>query len=220
MYVLYIIQRFFFTLTKSAKTHGQKLEHWQNYNNSNGKLALKHIVPFPTENDNCRIPSPCSRTVTIPSRHDWKNVDWDVKPQHKQKQWLWFSTCFPLVDFPTGKKYIGKNIILSHFTIHLVWSTQRISKIPSAYTKTYSFYRAIRILTPEWGNRIFFSISMCFGVGAREIRLSDNMTLGWKTERSARTSTKMLSTKQAIKYRLVCKLSDQISTNVIKPLKC
>ena len=56
---------FFFTLTKSAKTHGQKLEHWQNYNNSNGKLALKHIVPFPTENDDCRIPSPCSRTMTM-----------------------------------------------------------------------------------------------------------------------------------------------------------
>ena len=55
----------FFTLTKSAKSHGQKLEHWQNYNNSNGKLALKHIVPFPTENDDCRISSPCSRTMTM-----------------------------------------------------------------------------------------------------------------------------------------------------------
>ena len=38
-------------------------------------------------------------------------------------QWLWFSTCFLLVDCPTGKKYIGKIIILSHFTFHLVWST-------------------------------------------------------------------------------------------------
>ena len=55
----------FFTLTKSAKTHGQNLEHWQNYKNSNGKLAIKHIVPFPTENDDCRIPSPCSRTMTM-----------------------------------------------------------------------------------------------------------------------------------------------------------
>ena len=65
MYVLYIIQRFVFNLTKSAKTHGQKLEHWQNYNNSNGKIALKHIVPFPTENDDCRISSSCSRTMTM-----------------------------------------------------------------------------------------------------------------------------------------------------------
>ena len=197
MYVLYIIQRFFFfTLTKSAKTHGQKLEHWQNYNNSNGKLALKHIVPFPTENDDCRIPSPCSRTMTM------------------------IFNLFSTSRLSHRKKYIGKNITLSHFTFHLVWSTQRISKISSAYTKTYSFYRAIRIFTPEWGNRIFFSIFICFGVGARETRLSDNMTLGWKTERTARTSTKMLSTKQATKYRLVCKLSDQISTNVIKPLTC
>ena len=54
----------YFTMTKSAKTHGQKLEHWQNYNDSNGKLALKYSVPFPTENDDCRIPSPCSRTMT------------------------------------------------------------------------------------------------------------------------------------------------------------
>ena len=67
MYVLYIILRFFFTLTKSAKTHGQKLEHGQNYNNSNGKLALKHIVPFPKENDDCRIPSPCFPLVDFPT---------------------------------------------------------------------------------------------------------------------------------------------------------
>ena len=40
----------FFTLTKSAKNHGQKLEHWQNRNKSNGKLALKYIVPF-SDND-------------------------------------------------------------------------------------------------------------------------------------------------------------------------
>ena len=46
-------------------------------------------------------------------------------------------------------------------------------------------------LTPEGGNRVKFSISICFGVGARETRLSDNMTLGWKTERSARTNTEM-----------------------------
>ena len=165
----------FFTLTKSAKTYGQKLEHWQNYNNSNGKLALKHTVPFPTENDDCRIPSPCSRTMTMIF-----NLFSTSRLSHRKK------------------KYIGKNIILSHFPFHLVWSTQRISKIFSAYTKTYSFYLAIRMLTPEWRNRVFVSIFIYFGVGARETRLSDNMTLGWKTERSARTSTKMLSTKQAI----------------------
>ena len=36
MYVFYA--DVFFTLTQSAKKHGQKLEHWQNHNNSNGKL--------------------------------------------------------------------------------------------------------------------------------------------------------------------------------------
>ena len=34
------------------------------------------------------------------------------------------------------------------------------------------------MLTPEKGNRIIFSIFICFGVGARETRLSDNMKLG------------------------------------------
>ena len=33
-------------------------------------------------------------------------------------------------------------------------------------------------LTPEGGNRVKFSVFICFGVGAREIRLSDNITLG------------------------------------------
>ena len=187
-----------FTLTKSAKTYGQTLEHWQNYNNSNGKLALKHIVPFPTENDDCKISSPCSRTMTM------------------------IFNLFSTSRLSHRKKYIGKIIILSHFTFHLVWSTQRISKIFSAYTKTYSFYRAIRMLTPEWGNMIFFFIFFCFGVGARETRLSDNMALGWKTEWSAITSTKNVvdQASNRPKYRLVRKLSDQISTNVIKPLKC
>ena len=106
----------FFALTKTAKTYRQKLEHWQNYNNSNGKLALIHIVPFPTENDDCRIPTPLAPP--------FPDNDYDFQP-----------------DFPTENIY-RKNI-LSHFTFHLVWPTQRISKIFSAYTKTYSFYRAI-----------------------------------------------------------------------------
>ena len=155
----------FFTLTKSVKTHGQKLEHWQNYNNSNGKLALKHIVPFTTENDDCRILSPCSRTMTMIF-----NLFSTSRLSHRKKKKKYIYIYI----------YIRKSIILSHFTFHLVWSTQRISKIFSAYTKTYSFYRAVRMLTSEWGNRIFFSIFICFGVGARETRLSDNMTLGWK----------------------------------------
>ena len=157
MYVLFIIQRCFFNLTKSAKTHGQKLEHWQNYNNSNGKLALKHIVPFPMENDDCRIPAPCSRTMTMIF-----NLFSTSRLSHRKK------------------KYIGKIIILSHFSFHLVWSTQRISKIFSAYTKTYLFYRAIRMLTPEWGNRIFFSMFICFrggGEGNPIIWQHDNMTI-------------------------------------------
>ena len=29
---------FYFTLMQSAKNHGQKLEHWQNHNDSNGNL--------------------------------------------------------------------------------------------------------------------------------------------------------------------------------------
>ena len=99
-------------------------------------------------------------------------------------QWLWFSTCFPLVDFPT-EKIIRKTYIV----------TFQLSKIFSTYTKIYRFTKQSVLvngkLTPE------FSISICFGVGARETRLSDNMTLRWKTERSARTNTKMLSTKQA-----------------------
>ena len=131
----------FFTLTKSAKTHGQKLEHWQNYNNSNGKLALKL-----SNGDDCRIPShpppPTSRTMTMIF-----NLFSTSRLSHRKK------------------KYIGKIIILSHFTFHLVWSTQRISKISSANTKKYSFYRAIRILTPEWGNRIFFLYSFVSGWG-------------------------------------------------------
>ena len=132
----------FFTLTKSLKTLGQKLEHWQNYNNSNGKLALKHTVPFPTENDDCRIPSLCCRTIIM---------IFNLFSTSRLSHWK--------------RKYIGKIIILSHFTFHLVWSTQRISKIFSAYTKTYSFYRAIRMLTSEWGNRIFFYIHLFRGGG-------------------------------------------------------
>ena len=33
-------------------------------------------------------------------------------------------------------------------------------------------------LTPEGGNRVKFPISICFGMGAGETLLSDNMTLG------------------------------------------
>ena len=33
-------------------------------------------------------------------------------------------------------------------------------------------------LTLEGGNMVKFSLSICFGLGAREIRLSDNITLG------------------------------------------
>ena len=38
-----------------------------------------------------------TQEVVAPSRHDWKNVDWDVKPQHKQiiqVQCLVCSVCF------------------------------------------------------------------------------------------------------------------------------
>ena len=190
---------FFFTLTKSVKTHGQKLEHWQNYNNSNGKLALKHIAPFPTENDDCKIPSSCSRTITM------------------------IFNLFSTSRLSHRKKYIGKIIILSHFTFHLVWSTQRISKIFSAYTKTYSFYRAIRMLTPEWGNRIFFfSYIHLFrggGEGNPIIWQHDTRVKNGTISQNQYTNVGDQASNWS-KYRLVCKLSDQISTNVIKPLKC
>ena len=132
------------------------------YNNSNGKLALKHTVPFPTENDDCRIPSPCSRTMTM---------IFNLFSANKT---------FPPEKYP--EKYIGRIIILSHFTFHLVWSTQRISIFFQHTQKHIRFtvqsVLVNRMLTPEWRNRIFFSIFICFGVGARETRLSDNMTLG------------------------------------------
>ena len=112
------ITAIFFTLTKSAKTHGQKLEHWQNYNNSNGKLALKHTDPFPTEYDDCRIPSPCSRT------------------------WLWFSTCFPLVDFPTGKYRKHYYIVTFHLSSCVVYA-ENFQNIFSIHKKHISFHRAI-----------------------------------------------------------------------------
>ena len=167
----------FFTLTKSAKTNGQKLEHGQDYINSNGKLALKHIISFPTENADCRIPSPCSRIMTMifnlfsTSRLSHrKNIQerllyWHISP---------FILCGLHREFP---KYF------QHAQKHIGFTGQSVL-VNGKFTL-------------EWGNRINVSISICFGVGARETRLSDSMTLGWKTERPARTNIKMLSTKQA-----------------------
>ena len=34
-----------------------------------------------------------------PSRHDWKIVDWDVKPQHKQVTYIWWSSDFVLLSW-------------------------------------------------------------------------------------------------------------------------
>ena len=163
----------FFTLTKLAKNQGQKLEQWQNHNNSNGKLALKHIVPFLTENDPCRIPS------------------------HVPGQRLWFSTCFPLVDLINRETYC-------HISSFILCGLRREFPKYFQHTQKYICFTGQSVLvkgklTQEGGNGVKFSISICLGVGvgARETRLSHNMTLGWKTERSARTNTKM-STKQTI----------------------
>ena len=118
-------------------------------------------------------------------------------------QWLWFSTCFPLVDFPTKKIYRKKKYYVDtfHLSSCMVYVRREFPKYFQHKQKHIRFTgQSVLVngkLTPEWGNRTNFSISICFGVGARETRLPDNMTLGWKTERSARTNTKMLSTKQA-----------------------
>ena len=177
----------FFTLTKSAKNQGQKLEHWQNHNNSNGKLAL---VPFP-----------CSRTMTM---------------------------IFNM--FSTSRFNKSGNLLYCHISPFILCDLRREFPKYFQHTQKYICFTGQSVLvngklTPEGGNRVKFSKSICFELGARETRLSDNMTLGWKTERSARTNTKMLSTKQATDRSIDClqavgPLNVNISTNVIRPLKC
>ena len=80
-------------------------------------------------------------------------------------------------------------------------------------------------LTPEGRNRVKFSISICFGVGARETRLSDNMTLGEKRndqlepiQKCCRPSKQL--TEVSTRSQAVGPLNVNISTNVIRPLKC
>ena len=40
-----------------------------------------------------------TQEAVAPSRHDWKIVDWDVKPQHKQKELL----CTKEIIIPENK---------------------------------------------------------------------------------------------------------------------
>ena len=46
-----------------------------------------------------------TQEAVAPSRHDWKIVDWDVKPQHKQTSYV-LMICFnkPIRDHQTCKK--------------------------------------------------------------------------------------------------------------------
>ena len=64
--------------------------------------------------------------------------------QKKKKKKKMIFSCY-IGSFSLGGKLEGlvRIFFLSYFTFHLLWSTQRISKIFSAYTKTYAFYRAI-----------------------------------------------------------------------------
>ena len=117
-------------------------------------------------------------------------------------QWLWFSTWFPLVDLSTGK-YKQEKLLYCHISPFILCGLCREFPKYIQHTQKHIHFTGQSVLvngnlTPEWGNRIIFSISICFGVGARETRLSDKLTLEWKTERAARPNTKMLSTKQAI----------------------
>ena len=72
--------------------------------------------------------------------------------------------------FSTGRLSHQKKIIRKTYIV-----TFQLSKIFSTYTKIYRFTEQSVLvngkLTPA------FSISICFGVEARETRLSDNMTL-------------------------------------------
>ena len=43
-----------------------------------------------------------TQEAMAPSRHDWKIVDWDVKPQHNQMIWIWFK----IVKSVLGKMFI------------------------------------------------------------------------------------------------------------------
>ena len=104
---------FFFHFDEIGENQGQKQEHWQNHNNSNGKLALKHIVPFPTENDHLKNPLP-------------------MFPDND-----WFSTCFSQADLTNREIYI----VIFHLSSCMVYAEN--FKNISAYTKIYlSVYRA------------------------------------------------------------------------------
>ena len=48
-----------------------------------------------------------TQEAMAPSRHDWKIVDWDVKPQHNQ--WFWWNTM--IVYFPIFKIYVTLYLI-------------------------------------------------------------------------------------------------------------
>ena len=57
-----------------------------------------------------------TQEAVAPSRHDWKIVDWDVKPQHKQtkQKWFWIGN-FVWAISKKGKSLINKSLgILSY----------------------------------------------------------------------------------------------------------
>ena len=40
-----------------------------------------------------------TQEAVAPSRHDWKIVDWDIKPQHKQKIMYWCCISLPYITY-------------------------------------------------------------------------------------------------------------------------
>ena len=89
---------------------------------------------------------------------------------------------FSLTDLPTGK-IIGKTyyIVTFHLSSCVVYA-ENFKNIFSIHKQYIRFTgQSVLVngkLTLERGNRVKFSVYICFGVGARKTRLSDNMTLG------------------------------------------
>ena len=83
-----------------------------------------------------------TQEAMAPSRHDWKIVDWDVKPQHNQPT-------NPQHMFLWRNKQNYPLIITKYTCTHLICSTDKVmhlkgaDKMATVYTLTWSDYLTV-----------------------------------------------------------------------------
>ena len=77
-----------------------------------------------------------TQEAVAPSRHDWKIVDWDVKPQHKQNKTF-------LVNTLRMNRRISKNILHMHWHIYMIY----IYSITFCFSLFFNWIMALDLCT-------------------------------------------------------------------------